>query len=152
VRQAGLAYDLVPNLPQLPACVATAAAFPEMRFVLDHISKPAIRERRFDDWAALMRGFRSERGHVWCKLSGMVTEADWQSWTPADLKPYVLEVLDIFGPDRCMFGTDWPVCLVAASYDRVKDALEECLVGLTAAEREQIFGRSAIEAYALPRS
>ncbi|MCX5494501.1 amidohydrolase family protein [Kaistia dalseonensis] len=147
---AGLAYDLVPNLPQLPSCVQIVAALPEQRFVLDHIAKPEIRNGGFDEWAALMRGFRAERGHVWCKLSGMVTEANWESWTPADLKPYVLEVLDIFGVERCMFGTDWPVCLVAASYTRVVDALRECLVDLSSDEQDQIFSRSAIEAYRLP--
>ncbi len=149
VAAAGLVYDLVPNLPQLPACVATVAAFPEQRFVLDHIAKPEIRNHGFKPWAELMRGFRGQR-HVWCKLSGMVTEADWESWTPADLRPYVLEVLDIFGPDRCMFGTDWPVCLVAASYERVMDALSECIHDLSAAEQAQIFGGSAIAAYRLP--
>jgi L-fuconolactonase len=122
-----------------------------MRFVLDHISKPEIRNRGFAEWAGLMRQFRSERSHVWCKLSGMVTEADWKSWTPADLKPYVHEALDIFGTDRCMFGTDWPVCLVAASYNRVIDALRECLTDLSAAEQAQIFGGAAIEAYRLPQ-
>jgi L-fuconolactonase len=150
VGAAGLAYDLVPNLPQLPSCVQTVAAFPEQRFVLDHIAKPEIRNRGFDDWAELMRGFRPERSHVWCKLSGMVTEANWQSWTPEDLRPYVLEALEIFGVDRCMFGSDWPVCLVAARYKRVADALQACLKDLSGDERDQIFGRSAIEAYRLP--
>lgn len=150
VQKAGLVYDLVPNLPQLPSCVATAKSFPEMRFVLDHISKPEIRNNGFREWAELMRGFRPERGHVWCKLSGMVTEADWQTWKPADFRPYVLEVLDIFGVDRCMFGTDWPVCLVAASYTQVMDALRDCLKDLSQTELDQIFGGSAIEAYRLP--
>lgn len=150
VHEAGLVYDLVPNLPQLPSCIKTVEAFPEMRFVLDHIAKPEIRNHGFQQWAALMQGFRKERHHVWCKLSGMVTEADWQTWKPADLRPYVLEVLDIFGTDRCMFGTDWPVCLVAASYDRVMHALHECLHDLTGPELDQVFGRSAIEAYGLP--
>ena len=150
VQEIGLVYDLVPNLPQLPSCIRTTEAFPDMRFVLDHISKPEIRNHGFKQWSALMQGFRSQRGHVWCKLSGMVTEADWQTWKPADLKPYVMEVLDIFGTDRCMFGTDWPVCLVAASYDQVMDALHECLNELTGSELEQIFGKSAIEAYRLP--
>jgi len=149
VQDAGLVYDLVPNLPQLPSCIETARAFPDMRFVLDHISKPEIRNHGFEEWASLMRGFRPEHGHVWCKLSGMVTEANWQTWTPVDLKPYVMEVIDIFGVDRCMFGTDWPVCLVAASYTEVMDALRECLSDLTAAEIDQIFGGSAIEAYRL---
>lgn len=150
VEAAGLVYDLVPNLPQLPACIATAKAFPGLRFVLDHISKPEIRNRGFDEWAALIRQFRGERGHVWCKLSGMVTEANWQTWTPADLKPYVHEVLDVFGVDRCMFGTDWPVCLVAANYDRVVDALRECLKDLPQTDLDRIFGLNAVEAYRLP--
>jgi L-fuconolactonase len=150
VEAAGLVYDLVPNLPQLASCVRTVEAFPKMRFVLDHISKPNIRERDFDGWSRLMHGFRAERDHVWCKLSGMVTEADWQNWTPEDLKPYVREVVDIFGVDRCMFGTDWPVCLVAASYDRVVDALRECLKDLGESDLEKIFGGNAIEAYRLP--
>jgi L-fuconolactonase len=151
VERADLVYDLVPNLPQLPSCISAVEAFPEMRFVLDHISKPEIRNRGFDEWAVLIRRFRSQRNHVWCKLSGMVTEADWKSWTPQDLKPYVQEVLDVFGTDRCMFGTDWPVCLVAASYDRVVDALQECIKDLSEAERKKIFGLNAIEAYRLPQ-
>ncbi len=151
VQDAGLVYDLVPNLPQLPSCIETVEAFPEMRFVLDHISKPEIRNHGFAEWAVPMRRFRGQRGHVWCKLSGMVTEANWKSWTPEDLKPYIREVLDIFGVDRCMFGTDWPVCLVAASYDRVVDALRECLKDLSSDELGQIFGGSAIGAYRLPQ-
>lgn len=150
VQNRGPVYDLVPNLPQLPACIRTVEDFPEMRFVLDHISKPEIRNGSFKEWAALMQGFRRQRTHVWCKLSGMVTEADWANWTPGDLRPYVMEVLDIFGVDRCMFGTDWPVCLVAASYDRVMDALRECLRDLTGPELDQVFGRSAMQAYRLP--
>jgi L-fuconolactonase len=150
VETAGLVYDLVPNLPQLPSCIKTVEAFPEMRFVLDHISKPEIRNRGFDEWAVLIRKFRGQRDHVWCKLSGMVTEANWQSWTTEDLKPYVHEVLDVFGTDRCMFGTDWPVCLVAASYDRVVDALQECIKDLSETDRKKIFGLNAIEAYRLP--
>ena len=150
VQRAGLVYDLVPNLPQLPSCVKTTEAFPNLRFVLDHIAKPEIRNRGFDEWAALMRGFKAQRGHVWCKLSGMVTEANWRTWTPADLKPYVTEALDIFGADRCMFGSDWPVCLVAASYERVIDALRECVMDLTQSERDRVFGGSAIECYRLP--
>ena len=150
VEAAGLVYDLVPNLPQLPSCIKTVEAFPNMRFVLDHISKPEIRNQGFDEWAVLIREFRNQRGHVWCKLSGMVTEANWQSWTAEDLKPYVHEVLDVFGTDRCMFGTDWPVCLVAASYDRVVDALQECIKDLSEAERRKIFGLNAIEAYRPP--
>ena len=145
----GLAYDLVPNLPQLPACIETARRFPKLRFVLDHIAKPSIRTRQFDEWATLLRQFEPEREHVWCKLSGMVTEADWRNWRADDLKPYVGEALKTFGPRRCMYGSDWPVCLVAADYDRVIGALRECLAGLGEDEREQIFCKSAAEAYGL---
>jgi L-fuconolactonase len=128
----------------------TVGEFPELRFVLDHIAKPDIKGGVREPWTSLMRGFAPYRDHVWCKLSGMITEADWEDWTVADLRPYVSDVLSIFGPDRCMFGTDWPVCLVAGSYARVVGALRSCLEDLHPAQREQIFGRSAVEAYHLP--
>jgi L-fuconolactonase len=98
---------------------------------------------------SLMSGFARHRDHVWCKLSGMITEADWNGWTPDDLRPYVAHAVGVFGPDRCMYGSDWPVCLVAGSYDRVIDALHACLVDRTDDERAQIFSRSASEAYRL---
>ncbi|OWJ68991.1 amidohydrolase family protein [Inquilinus limosus] len=150
VADAGLVYDLVPKLPHLPAALRTVADFPDLRFVLDHIAKPDIKGGGFEPWAALMRGFAQHRDHVWCKLSGMITEADWERWSPEDLKPYVAEALRIFGVNRCMFGTDWPVCLIAGSYGQVVRALRSCLEPLTEAEQTQIFGRSAIEAYRLP--
>lgn len=149
VAEAGLVYDLVGNSTHLSAMLRTVADFPQLRFVLDHIAKPDIKNAVREPWTTLMRGFAPHRDHVWCKLSGMITEADWGRWSPADLKPYVSEALDIFGVDRCMFGTDWPVCLVAGTYARVIGALRSCLVGCDAAEIEQIFGRSAIEAYRL---
>jgi len=150
VEEAGLVYDFVPNLPQLHGCIEVAERFPNLRFVLDHISKPDIRGGGFDEWARPMRAFAKERDHVWCKLSGMVTEADWSQWSVSDLKPYVHEALDIFGVERCMFGSDWPVCLVAANYERVFDALQECLQGLGTDEKRRIFGGNAVEAYRLP--
>jgi L-fuconolactonase len=150
LEEAGLVYDLVVKPPQLPAALKTVADFPKLRFVLDHIAKPDIAHNGFEPWAELVRGFASHRDHVWCKLSGMITEADWQAWKPADLQPYVDEILKIFGPDRCLFGTDWPVCLVAGSYDQVVGALRECLKGLSDKDREQIFGLSAIDVYRLP--
>jgi L-fuconolactonase len=151
VEAAGLVYDLVIKPPQLPAALKTVADFPDLRFVVDHIAKPSIKTGEFDHWAGLMRGFRAHTAHVWCKLSGMITEADWEAWSPVDLKPYVDEVLRIFGPSRCMFGTDWPVCLVAGRYDQVVAALRACLAGLDPEAEGQIFGRSAIEAYRLPQ-
>jgi L-fuconolactonase len=150
IEQADLVYDLVVKPPQLPAALKTVADFPHLRFVLDHIAKPDIKGHGFDHWAPLVRGFIAHSDHVWCKLSGMITEADWAHWSPNDLKPYVAEMLDIFGADRCMFGSDWPVCLVAGRYDAVIGALQTCLSGLPEKDRAQIFGRSAIEAYRLP--
>ena len=150
LAEAGLAYDLVPNLPQLPACVRTVGDFPQLRFILDHIAKPDIKHDAFEPWASIMQGFAPHRDHVWCKLSGMITQANWQNWTPADLQPYVSHVLGIFGVERCMFGTDWPVCLVAGSYERVVSALRSCLADRSPAELAQIFGHSAIQAYRLP--
>jgi L-fuconolactonase len=129
--------------------VRTVAAFPSLRFVVDHIAKPNIRARALSPWAELLGGFASDRDHVWCKLSGMAEEADWTSWRPDDLKPFVDRVLEVFGPNRCMFGSNWPVCLLAGDYRRIKGALEQCIGTLTADQRVGIMGGSAVEAYDL---
>jgi len=150
VAQAGIVYDLVGKTVHLPAMLRTVADFPQLRFVLDHIAKPEIKAHVTEPWMSLMSGFAAHRDHVWCKLSGMITEADWNAWTADDLRPYVAHALGVFGADRCMYGSDWPVCLVAGSYDRVVEALRSCLADRTEQEREQIFGRSALDAYCLP--
>jgi L-fuconolactonase len=150
VANAGITYDLVGKTVHLPAMLQTVADFPQLRFVLDHMAKPEIKAHVMEPWLSLMSKFGPQRDHVWCKLSGMITEADWSNWTPEDLRPYVTHALDIFGSHHCMFGSDWPVCLVAGTYDRVVGALEFCLADRTPQEREQIFGRSTIEAYRLP--
>ena len=93
----------------------------------------------------------AELPNVYCKLSGMVTEADWKAWKPDDLKPYVQAALDAFGPDRCMYGSDWPVCLLAAPYPRVHAALLEALGAISASDRAKIFGATAEKFYNLPR-
>ena len=146
----GLAYDLVGKTLHLPAMLEAVERNPNLRFVLDHIAKPEIKDGVFEPWGACMTALAAHRDHVWCKLSGMITEADWHAWTPRDLAPYIAHTLAEFGAGRCMFGTDWPVCLVAGSYGRVIGALRECLAGIDDASQEQIFGRSAIEAYRLP--
>jgi L-fuconolactonase len=150
VAQSGIVYDLVGKTVHLPAMLRTVADFPQLRFVLDHIAKPEIEARVTEPWTSLMAQFAPHRDHVWCKLSGMITEADWAAWSADDLRPYVTHALDVFGHDRCMYGSDWPVCLVAGSYDRVVEALRSCLAERSADERDQIFGRSALEAYRLP--
>jgi L-fuconolactonase len=149
VARHGLVYDLLLKPRNLPAALDTVADLPDLRFVIDHLAKPDIKGGGFAAWSQLMQPFSLHRDHVWCKLSGMVTEADWQSWRPADLAPYVTQALSLFGADRCLFGSDWPVCLVAADYGRVVSALSECLGGLDDAEREQVFAGSARELYQL---
>ncbi len=145
----GLAYDLLLKVREIPAALRTVADFPRLRFVIDHIAKPSIAANAMSPWAELMDGFKAHRGHVWCKLSGMAEEANWISWTPEQLAPFVDRVLSILGPDRCMFGSNWPVCLLAGDYRRIKAALEQCLSRLSAAERASVMGGSAIEAYRL---
>ena len=148
VHGAGLVYELLTLPPQLPAAVQTVAALPEATFVLDHCSKPLIAAGTLEPWATDLRRLASYP-NVTCKLSGLVTEASWSSWTVDDLRPYADVVLEAFGPDRVMFGSDWPVCLLAASYAEVVEAAEALTAGLTAAERAAVFGATAARVYRL---
>jgi L-fuconolactonase len=148
VRDAGLAYDVLVRPRELPAALATAKALPDMRFVIDHIAKPPIASGEIDAWSALLEPFRSLT-HVSCKLSGMITEADWANWTPSDLRPYVHRAVDIFDTERVMYGSDWPVCLLAGSYGAMKSALEEALPPLSQEEWANVFGGNAIRFYGL---
>jgi L-fuconolactonase len=148
VESAGLAFDLLLRTRELPGAVETVRARPAQRFVLDHIAKPPISSRRLEPWRARVRRL-AELPNVVCKLSGMVTEADWKSWTADDLRPYIREVVDAFGPERLMFGSDWPVCLVAASYERVVSTAHELVADLSDDDRERIFGGTATETYGL---
>src|SRR5207302_8372945 len=130
-------FDLLFYVKHLRHAVTVARAVPELPLVIDHLAKPRIKEQRIDDW---LPNFQAAAAcpNVYCKLSGMVTEADWQHWTVADLRPYVLSALDLFGPTRCMFGSDWPVCELAATYEDVHQALLEALGPISAGEREAI--------------
>jgi L-fuconolactonase len=149
VADADLVYDLLTVPHQLPAALATVRALPELTFVLDHVSKPPIASGEQEPWAARVRELAAEP-NVFCKLSGMVTEADCRTWTTDDLRPYADVVLDAFGPSRVMFGSDWPVCLLAASYRQVVRTTEELTSALSAAERAEVFGGTAARAYRLP--
>jgi L-fuconolactonase len=148
VAHAGLAYDLLLRPRELPTALEVVKAHPHLRFVIDHLAKPEIASGQIAKWTELITPF-GEQPHVMCKLSGMVTEANWTSWTPEDLRPYVETVLDIFGTERVMFGSDWPVSLLAAEYGRVKLALESALPPLTAAQEAAIFGGNAVRFYRL---
>jgi L-fuconolactonase len=148
VASAGLAYDLLVRPRELPAAIEAARALPDLRFVLDHAAKPPIASRALEPWSALISRI-ARLDNVTCKLSGLVTEADWSSWTGEDLRPYVELVLERFGAARVMFGSDWPVCLLAASYGRVVDTAHELTNWLTPAEQARVFGGTAIETYRL---
>jgi len=148
VGSAGLAYDLLVRPRELPAALEVARRLPDVRFVIDHLAKPRIARGPDPEWAERLAPF-SELGHVACKLSGMVTEADWARWRPDDLAPFVRRVLGWFGAERVMFGSDWPVCLLAAPYGRVLEALLLALAGLPASEREAVLAGSAVRFYGL---
>jgi L-fuconolactonase len=149
VGRAGLAYDLLVRPRELPAAAATVRRNPDVRFVVDHLGKPQIADGPTDlAWEAGLRPL-AEAPNAFCKLSGMVTEADWATWTPADLAPYIGRALAWFGPGRCMFGSDWPVCLLAAGYSQVLAVLEAALSGLDDSGRARVLGGTAEEFYRL---
>lgn len=144
----GLVQDLLVKEPQLPAAITLADILEEAPFVLDHIAKPRIASGDMEPWRALIVEL-ARRGNVTCKLSGMITEAVWDGWSIDDLKPYVDVVFEAFGPDRIMFGSDWPVCLLAGQYGQVVDAAIALTDNLSADEKAQVFGGTAIRVYSL---
>ena len=133
---------------QHEAAVELADAVPGVRLVLDHAGKPAIADGGYEPWAAFLSSL-SARPNVFCKLSGLVTEADWTKWTVDEIRPYAEHVLTSFGPDRVMFGSDWPVCELAATYDQVYEAAQAFTSALSTSEQEEVFGGTAIRAYPL---
>lgn len=145
VGDAGLVFDLLVRTRELPAAVETVSRHRHMQFVLDHAAKPRISAEAWDaEWERTMAPM-AELRNVSCKISGLVTEAAWDAWTPEQLAPYVAKVLEWFGPERCMFGSDWPVCLLAAGYERVIKTMRE-IVG----DDENVFTRTATRVYGLP--
>lgn len=144
----GVPFDLLFYVKHLRHAVTLAKMLPDLPMVIDHLGKPRIAERRTADW---IDHFRAAGRHpnLYCKLSGMITEADWLHWQPADLKPYVQTALEAFGPERLMFGSDWPVCLLAGTYRQVVEALNEALGPISAAERARLFGATAAKFYRL---
>jgi L-fuconolactonase len=151
LRECGLVYDILIYEQQLPQAIEFVDRHPEQVFVLDHIAKPLIRDGILEPWAERMRQM-GKRENVWCKVSGLVTEADWKLWSPDSLKPYLDTVVEAFGPQRLLAGSDWPVCLVASSYGRWFEVLHEYFVGFSAAERDAIFGETTMQVYKLRRN
>ena len=150
VGDADLAYDFLVRTRELPAALSVARRFPDMRFVIDHLAKPRIKAGSRDlEWESAMAGF-GDLPNATCKLSGLVTEADWAGWTRDEVATYFRRVLGWFGPERCMFGSDWPVCLLAASYERVMQAARYSMrEQLNRAEMEAVFGGNAVRTYRL---
>jgi L-fuconolactonase len=147
VEARGLTYDLLLRARELPSAVETVKANPDLRFVVDHIAKPKIAHGSDPDWERTMRQL-SAFPNVSVKVSGMVTEADWAQWSVTDLRPFVEQVLDWFEPRRLMFGSDWPVCLLAAdSYGTVLQAASDALGELSEAETALVFGGNAQSFY-----
>jgi L-fuconolactonase len=144
-------FDVLIYVKHLKHVPTLARAFPNLRMVINHLAKPRIKDHATEDW---LPGFRDAAAfpNVFCKLSGMVTEADWLRWTVDDLRPYVQTALDLFGPERLMYGSDWPVCELAGSYSQVKNALGEALGPISDSERTKIFGGTAISFYNLAKN
>ena len=143
----GVPYELLVKDYNWPYIPRVATAVPDLPLVIDHIGKPNIAQRQWEDWVAAMAS-AAAFPQMYCKLSGMITEAGG-NWKPADLKPYVEKTIDLFGVDRVMFGSDWPVCLLAGSYGDVLGALQECIAGLSAAEKAKVLGENAKRIYKL---
>jgi L-fuconolactonase len=148
LKQFDFTYDILIYEDQLKYIPGFVAAFPNQKFVIDHLAKPAIKSQSIDQWKQDMMSV-AQHENVYCKLSGMVTEANWHNWRQDYFDPYIDVVAEAFGPNRIMFGSDWPVCLVAASYEEVIGIVEEYFSEFTADEQAQFFGLNAIEFYNL---
>jgi L-fuconolactonase len=142
----GFTYDILIFPDQLQYVSKFVEAFPDQKFVIDHIAKPYIKDGKIDDWANDIRKV-AKHNNLWCKVSGMVTEADWKNWKTEDFTPYLDVIFDAFDIDKVMFGSDWPVCKVAASYGKMKGILDEYTAALPATERAMFWGGNAIDFY-----
>ena len=146
-----LPFDLLFFQHHLHHAVTLAKAFPKLRLVIDHLSNPSIAEGLFGLWEKNFRA-AAEFPNIFCKLSGMITQASWKTWTASDLQPYVDIAIEAFGPNRLMFGSDWPVCLLAGTYPEVYNSLNQTLTRLDESERMQILGITAQRFYQLPKT
>jgi L-fuconolactonase len=144
----GYTYDILICPHQQGAALEFIRHFPHQKFVIDHLAKPYIKDGFYDGWAVLMKEM-ARNENVCCKLSGMITEADYQGWVPEQIHPYMDLVLEAFGTKRIMFGSDWPVCLVAGNYSQVKELVANFISELSANEQAAIMGENAINFYNL---
>jgi L-fuconolactonase len=148
VGAAGLAYDLLVLVPQLEVATDVAGELPEVRFVLDHLAKPNIAAGQWEPWTSRLAALAA-RPNVTAKVSGLVTEAPWNGWDAGQIAPYVRHAIEVFGPDRLMYGSDWPVCTLAASYDEVWELAGALIKDLSETERAAVLGGTATRVYDL---
>lgn len=146
LKKHGFTYDILVFPHQLPAVEQFVEMHKEQPLVIDHLAKPYIKKKEISDWTKQIRRI-ARWPHVYCKLSGMVTEADMKTWKEADFRPYLDTVLEAFGPERLMYGSDWPVCLLAAQYAQQKAIVDNFIAGLSAGERQRIMGGNAAAFY-----
>jgi L-fuconolactonase len=146
--QFGFTYDLLIYPRQLPAALELTQRLPDQRFVIDHIAKPPIQAGQMEPWTKYIREIAANPS-VYCKVSGLVTEADWRAWKTGDFLPYLNVVWETFGPDRLLFGSDWPVCLLAGTYSQVMQLVAEYVSGWPARDQEAFFGGNASRFYGL---
>jgi L-fuconolactonase len=148
LRAFAFTYDILIYPRQLPAALELAGRLPEQPFVIDHLAKPEIKSGKTAPWAAHIREMAQNK-NVFCKLSGLVTEADCKHWNADDFKPYLDVVFDAFGVERLMFGSDWPVCLLASTYSQVKQLIDGYMEKYPQRDKEKIFGGNAARFYGL---
>lgn len=148
LKQFGYTYDILIYSRQLSAAIALVEKFPEQRFVIDHLAKPLVKTGTLEPWAAQMKAIAAQP-NVYCKLSGLVTEGNWKNWHADDFRQYLDVVFDAFGSERLLFGSDWPVCLLAAPYRQVKKLIADYTQNLSAAEKDKVFGSNAVHFYGL---
>jgi len=146
LQQFDLAYDILIFPKQLPAAIELVRRFPAQRFVLDHIAKPQIKDRLLEPWATQIREL-ARSPNVFCKISGMVTEADWEKWSAENFTPYLDIVAEAFTFDRLMYGSDWPVCLLAAEYNEVYGLAEKWSRQFPREQRERFFNQNCVAFY-----
>jgi L-fuconolactonase len=148
LKQFDLRYDILIFERHLPQTIEFVDRHPDQVFILDHVAKPLIRDRVFSPWRENIREL-ARRSNVYCKVSGMVTEADWHTWSDNVVSPYIEAVVEVFTPNRLMFGSDWPVMTLASSYRRWMATIQSAIAQLSVTERERILGGTAVEAYGL---
>lgn len=148
LKKCGYTYDILIYTDQLKYTKEFVAAFPGQPFVIDHLAKPNIKEHKIDDWKKDIEAV-AEHENVYCKISGMVTEADWLNWKKEDFTPYLDVVVEAFGIDRILYGSDWPVCLVAATYEQMKSIVDDYFSSFSKDEQQKFFGNNAIKFYGL---